>query len=81
MTALWTLLIEAQESPAGIPQSFVEAKKAEMRTANKGDEKMFEERARRRLDEIRDRERAEGGFGLRFCGAVRPVLTHTCEDP
>ncbi|KAF8515520.1 PWI domain-containing protein [Hysterangium stoloniferum] len=47
MTALWSLLLEAQASPAGIPQSFVDAKKAEMRNANKGDEKMFEERARR----------------------------------
>ncbi|EIW78454.1 PWI domain-containing protein, partial [Coniophora puteana RWD-64-598 SS2] len=33
MTALWKLLIEAQESPAGVPQTFVEEKKAEMRRA------------------------------------------------
>ena len=52
MTALWTLLLEAQDSPAGIPRSLVEEKKAEMRNANKGDEKALEERERRRLDEI-----------------------------
>ncbi|KAF8490037.1 PWI domain-containing protein [Gautieria morchelliformis] len=44
MTAIWTLLLEAQDSPAGIPRSFVEEKKAEMRNANKGDEKVLEER-------------------------------------
>ncbi|KAH9956278.1 PWI domain-containing protein, partial [Russula dissimulans] len=31
MVALWNLLIEAQASPAGIPRSFVEEKKEEMR--------------------------------------------------
>ncbi|KAI0251213.1 PWI domain-containing protein, partial [Lactifluus subvellereus] len=33
MVALWDLLIEAQASPAGIPRSFVEEKKEEMRRA------------------------------------------------
>ncbi|KAH9174874.1 PWI domain-containing protein, partial [Lactarius sanguifluus] len=33
MAALWNLLIEAQTSPAGIPRSFVEEKKEEMRRA------------------------------------------------
>ncbi|KAI9510302.1 PWI domain-containing protein, partial [Russula earlei] len=33
MLALWNLLIEAQASPAGIPRSFVEEKKEEMRRA------------------------------------------------
>ncbi|KAF8504818.1 PWI domain-containing protein, partial [Russula emetica] len=33
MVALWNLLIEAQTSPAGIPHSFVEEKKEEMRRA------------------------------------------------
>ncbi|KAI0282769.1 PWI domain-containing protein, partial [Russula aff. rugulosa BPL654] len=33
MVALWNLLIEAQASPAGIPHSFVEEKKEEMRRA------------------------------------------------
>ncbi|EJD45432.1 PWI domain-containing protein [Auricularia subglabra TFB-10046 SS5] len=43
---LWTLLLEAQDSPAGIPTSFVEAKKEEMRrNAENGG------RAFRRFDE------------------------------
>ncbi|KAF8586646.1 PWI domain-containing protein [Ramaria rubella] len=75
MTALWTLLLEAQDSPAGIPRSFVEEKKAEMRNANKGDERVLEERERRRLDEIRERERGQrdrdGGFGGRGRGRGR----------
>ncbi|KAG2342400.1 PWI-domain-containing protein, partial [Suillus weaverae] len=33
MTALWSLLLEAQEHPAGVPQTFVEEKKEEMRKA------------------------------------------------
>jgi serine/arginine repetitive matrix protein 1 len=60
MAALWNLLIEAQTSPAGIPQSFVEEKKEEMRRAKEGDTRALTERDRRqRLDEIRDRERSE----------------------
>ncbi len=60
MAALWNLLIEAQTSPAGIPQSFVEEKKEEMRRAKEGDTRALVERDRRqRLDEIRDRERSE----------------------
>ncbi|KAI0719682.1 PWI domain-containing protein, partial [Fomitopsis betulina] len=58
MTSLWKLLIEAQESPAGVPQTFVEEKKAEMRQARMGDTRAIEERDRRvRLDEIREGER------------------------
>ncbi|EIN08507.1 PWI domain-containing protein, partial [Punctularia strigosozonata HHB-11173 SS5] len=30
MSALWNLLLEAQESPAGVPKTFVEEKKEEM---------------------------------------------------
>jgi serine/arginine repetitive matrix protein 1 len=75
MTSLWTLLLEAQDSPAGIPRSFVEEKKAEMRSANKGDERVLEERERRRLDDIRERERGqrdrEGGFPGRGRGRGR----------
>lgn len=75
MTTLWTLLLEAQDSPAGIPRSFVEEKKAEMRNANKGDERVLEERERRRLDEVRDRERGQrdrdAGFGGRGRGRGR----------
>ncbi|KIJ32179.1 hypothetical protein M422DRAFT_184970 [Sphaerobolus stellatus SS14] len=63
MTSLWSLLLEAQDSPAGIPHSFVEEKKAEMRNANKDDAKVIEERERRRLDEIRERERGQFGSG------------------
>ena len=31
MSALWNLLLEAQDSPAGVPRTFVEEKKEEMR--------------------------------------------------
>lgn len=58
MSSLWKLLLEAQESPAGVPQTFVEEKKAEMRQARMGDTRALEERDRRaRLDEIREGER------------------------
>lgn len=60
MVALWNLLIEAQASPAGIPRSFVEEKKEEMRRAKEGDTRALAERDRRvRLDEVRERERSE----------------------
>lgn len=58
MQDLWSLLLEAQESPAGVPQRFIEEKKAEMRNARQGDTRALEDNdRRRRLDEIRDRER------------------------
>lgn len=60
MVALWNLLIEAQASPAGIPRSFVEEKKEEMRRAKEDDTRAMAERDRRvRLDEVRERERSE----------------------
>jgi hypothetical protein len=60
MVALWNLLIEAQASPAGIPRSFVEEKKEEMRRAKEGDTRALAERDRRmRLDDVRERERSE----------------------
>ncbi|KAI0002131.1 hypothetical protein BJV74DRAFT_876601 [Russula compacta] len=60
MVALWNLLIEAQDSPAGIPRSFVEEKKEEMRRAKEGDTRALGERDRRmRLDQVRERERSE----------------------
>ena len=60
MLALWSLLIEAQDSPAGIPRSFVEEKKEEMRRATEGDSRALAERDRRmRLDQVRERERSE----------------------
>ena len=76
MVALWNLLIEAQASPAGIPRSFVEEKKEEMRRAKEGDTRALAERDRRtRLDEVRERERSErserGGFGGRGRGRGR----------
>ena len=64
MTALWNLLLEAQDSPAGVPRTFVEEKKEEMRQARTGDSRAFEERDRRaRLDEIRANEREARGGG------------------
>jgi hypothetical protein len=81
MVALWDLLIEAQASPAGIPRSFVEEKKEEMRRAKEGDTRALAERDRRmRLDEVRERERSErserggargrGGRGRRGRGGI-----------
>ena len=67
MSSLWKLLLEAQDSPAGVPQTFVEEKKAEMRQARMGDTRALEERDRRaRLDEIR-----EGGREARMNGRGR----------
>ncbi|KII87767.1 hypothetical protein PLICRDRAFT_112049 [Plicaturopsis crispa FD-325 SS-3] len=67
MTSLWNLLLEAQESEAGVPRTFLEEKKAEMRNARAGDSRAFDERDRRaRLDEIRDGDR--GGRGGRGRG-------------
>lgn len=60
MSSLWNLLLEAQDSPGGIPISFVEAKKEELRKANAFDSRAFQERDRRaQLDDIRDKERGE----------------------
>ena len=64
MAELWKLLLEAQESPAGVPRTFVEQKKEEMRQARAGDTRALEERDRRaRLDEIRASERDTRGGG------------------
>lgn len=64
MSALWTLLIEAQDSPAGVPRSLVEEKKEELRQAKASDTRALEERDRRlRLDEIRGNERDARGGG------------------
>ncbi|CAE7229364.1 unnamed protein product [Rhizoctonia solani] len=64
MSALWTLLLEAQNSPAGVPASFVQEKKEELRQKHEADERALAEARRRgdhdlRLDEIRQRERGE----------------------
>ncbi|EGO03892.1 hypothetical protein SERLA73DRAFT_158340, partial [Serpula lacrymans var. lacrymans S7.3] len=59
MIALWNLLLEAQESPAGVPRTFVEEKKEEMRKAKEGDTRALNERDRRaRLDDVRQNDRA-----------------------
>ncbi|KAI0760514.1 PWI domain-containing protein, partial [Fomes fomentarius] len=64
MSALWNLLLEAQDSPAGVPRTFVEEKKQEMRQVRAGDTRAIEERDRRaRLDEVRTSEREARGGG------------------
>ncbi len=64
MSSLWNLLLEAQTSTAGVPKTFLEEKKEEMRRAAAKDSHAIEERDRRsRFDEIRERERSERGGG------------------
>ncbi|EAU89259.2 SR-rich pre-mRNA splicing activator [Coprinopsis cinerea okayama7 len=54
MTELWKLLIEAQEEVTGVPRTFVEQKKEELRRARENDARAIDERDRRmRLDEMR----------------------------
>ncbi|KZS96357.1 PWI domain-containing protein [Sistotremastrum niveocremeum HHB9708] len=73
MKALWSLLIEAQNNPAGIPQTFIEQQKEDLKKAqaNRGPQ----DQRRERLDEVRERERRErndargdGGGGRGFRG-------------
>lgn len=72
MTALWNLLLEAQTDVTGVPRTFVEEKKLEMRRAREGDTRAIDERDRRlRLDEIRDGDRGRGGFRGRGRGRGR----------
>ncbi|KAL1746732.1 PWI domain-containing protein [Schizophyllum fasciatum] len=62
MVALWKLLLEAQAEVSGVPRTFVEEKKEELRKARENDTRALDERDRRvRLDEIRDRDRVERG--------------------
>ncbi|KAF7296602.1 PWI domain-containing protein [Mycena chlorophos] len=70
MEQLWTLLLEAQNEVTGVPRTFVEQKKEEMRRARENDGRVLDERDRRaRLDEIvdsgRGRGRGRGGWGNR----------------
>ncbi len=44
MEALWKLLLEAQQDLTGVPRSFVEQKKEEMRKAREGDTRAIDER-------------------------------------
>lgn len=58
MSALWSLLLDAQNSPAGVPSSFVQEKKEELRQKHEADERALAEARRRgehdlRLDEVR----------------------------
>ncbi|KAH8105778.1 PWI domain-containing protein [Phellopilus nigrolimitatus] len=72
MTSLWKLLLEAQASTGGIPRTFVEEKKEEMRRAREKDTRALDERDRRtRLDEIREKERDGAGGGGRGRGRGR----------
>ncbi|KAL0576396.1 hypothetical protein V5O48_005585 [Marasmius crinis-equi] len=55
MSALWNLLLEAQSDVTGVPRTFVEEKKEELRKARENDTRALDERDRRaRLDDIRD---------------------------
>ncbi|KAK6997451.1 PWI domain-containing protein, partial [Favolaschia claudopus] len=47
MTALWSLLLEAQAEISGVPRTFVEEKKDELRRARQDDTRAFDERDRR----------------------------------
>lgn len=73
MKSLWKLLLEAQEDVTGVPRTFVEQKKEEMRKARQNDTRAIDERDRRaRLDEIRDSDRGgRGGRGGRGRGRGR----------
>ncbi|KAH8833981.1 PWI domain-containing protein [Flagelloscypha sp. PMI_526] len=82
---LWKLLLEAQADVTGVPRTFVEEKKEEMRKARANDSRAFEERDRRggntsgntnRLEELMklDQELKEGrgrGRGRGFGGRGR----------
>ena len=69
MRDLWKLLLEAQEDVTGVPRTFVEEKKEEMRRARAGDTRAIDERDRRlRLDEMRDGDRGGGDRGGRDGG-------------
>ncbi|KAL1948855.1 hypothetical protein VTO73DRAFT_10661 [Trametes versicolor] len=59
MSALWQLLLEAQESPAGVPRTFVEEKKAEMRQAKAGDSLSATRVAERVEEAVEEAEVAE----------------------
>lgn len=72
MVALWSLLLEAQDSPAGVPRTFVEEKKEEMRKAREGDTRALDERDRRaRLDDYRPNDRGGSRGGGRGRGRGR----------
>jgi serine/arginine repetitive matrix protein 1 len=75
MSALWKLLVEAQDDVTGVPRTFVEEKKAELRKARENDTRAFDERDRRhaaRLDDNdADREGRGGRGGFRGRGRGR----------
>ena len=81
MTALWKLLLEAQVSTGGIPKTFLEEKKEEMRRMREKDTRALDERDRRaRLDEVRERERNERSSRGRGRGRGRGGRNSGPED-
>ncbi|RDB27903.1 hypothetical protein Hypma_002184 [Hypsizygus marmoreus] len=52
MTALWNLLLEAQDDVTGVPRTFVEEKKAEMRRAREGDTRAIDERDQAGVEDV-----------------------------
>ncbi|RXW12536.1 hypothetical protein EST38_g13315, partial [Candolleomyces aberdarensis] len=63
MTELWKLLLEAQEDISGVPRTFVEQKKEELRRNRENDSRAIGESDRRtRLDEVRDGDRNRRTF-------------------
>ena len=73
MSALWSLLLEAQNSQAGIPQALIDEKKEEMRRARAGDTRALDERDRRARfdDRSNDRGSFRGGGRVRGRGRGR----------
>ncbi|TEB34358.1 PWI domain-containing protein [Coprinellus micaceus] len=65
MIELWKLLLEAQEEVSGVPRTFVEQKKEELRRNRENDVRAIDERDRRRLDEVRGGDRNRRGFSDR----------------
>jgi serine/arginine repetitive matrix protein 1 len=63
MVALWSLLLEAQDSPAGVPRTFVEEKKKEIRESRERATHDLERDRRARLDYFKRGGFIDGGRG------------------
>lgn len=64
MNALWNLLLESQTDLAGVPRTFLEQKKNELRKTKELDTGALDERDRRaRLDELNGDRGGRGGRG------------------
>ncbi|KAG8730467.1 hypothetical protein FRC10_002681 [Ceratobasidium sp. 414] len=79
MSALWALLLDAQKSPAGVPSSFVQEKKEELRLKHEADERALAEARRRgehdlRLDE-NDAATEEGEVAIAVIAAGVQTLS------